>query len=264
MLGRDVVARLQAKGETVRVMSRSPKPSNVANLEWAQADLETGAGLAEAVRGVDVIVHAASNSRKDTMKIDVEGTQQLLQLAQAAGIRYFLYISIVGIENVDFSYYKAKLAAENVIKQSNVPWAILRATQFHPFIDLLLTMFTPLPIAFLPTDWKSQPIDVSEVATRITEVVETKPLGMLPDIAGPEVLTFGEMARSLMKARGIRKPIIHLPFPGKMSAGIRKGGVTNPSARYGKITWAQYLERTYSQADAGAKRRDLPASYQLR
>src|SRR5215470_5115249 len=95
VLGREVVSRLLEKGYTVRIMSRSPRRGTT-DVEWAQAHLQTGEGLSDALHGVDVIVHAATDTRLG--KTDVEMTRPLLEQAKAAGVGYFLYISIVGVD----------------------------------------------------------------------------------------------------------------------------------------------------------------------
>jgi uncharacterized protein YbjT (DUF2867 family) len=81
---------------------RPPQAGEDTGVEWAEASLEKGTGLAEAVDGVDVIVHAASSPVK--RQVDVDGTRKLLAQAKAAGVEHFVYISIVGIEQIDYSY----------------------------------------------------------------------------------------------------------------------------------------------------------------
>ena len=83
VLGREVVSRLLEKGDTVRIMSRSPQRGTI-NVEWAQAQMLTGEGLSEALQGVDVIVHAAAD--RNFAKTDVEMTRLLLEKAKAAGV----------------------------------------------------------------------------------------------------------------------------------------------------------------------------------
>src|SRR5579859_6767846 len=81
-LGREVVKQLVEMGYTARIMSRRPQPSSLrAGTEWAQADIETGQGVAEAVAGSDVIVHAASSVLRHTRQVDVDGTRLLLAKA---------------------------------------------------------------------------------------------------------------------------------------------------------------------------------------
>jgi uncharacterized protein YbjT (DUF2867 family) len=97
-------------------------------------------------------------------------------------------------------------------------------------------------------DWKSQPIDVGEAADQVVRVVGERPLGLLPDVAGPEVLTFKEMLREWQQARGSHRLVLHLPIPGKFSAAVRKGLLIAPNTRVGKLTWAQWCRRRYSRA----------------
>ncbi len=175
-MGQELVPRLLASGHSLR----AAEPGEAKEVEWAQADLISGQGLAEAVSGVAIILHAASNAVK--RQVDVDGTKLLLQQAQSAGVKHFLYISIVGIEDIDFSYYQNKLAAEQLIMESGLPWTIQRATQFHSFIDRLLGPMTRLPIALVPTDWQFQAISDGETAEHLVEAVRQGPSGRRPDL----------------------------------------------------------------------------------
>ena len=244
-LGRELQPRLLAAGYTVRVMSRrAPRPGETAQVEWAQASLESGEGLAEAFNGVNVVLHLASNPAK--RQVDVEGTGRLLDQARAAGVEHFVYISIVGIDQIGFAYYQNKLAAEQLIEASGVPYSILRATQFHEFIDRLLQPLTRLPIVFIPTNWYFQTISAVEVAEHLVAAVQRGPGGRLPDIGGPGVLRSDEMARIWLAAQGKRRPIVHLPVPGKLSTGVRQALNTTPQHTVGKLTWAEWVTRRYA------------------
>jgi uncharacterized protein YbjT (DUF2867 family) len=245
-LGRELVPRLLGAGYTVRVMSRrAAKPGEDANVEWAQASLENGTGMAEAVAGVNAVLHAASSSVKRT--VDVDGTARLLDQARGAGVEHFIYISIVGIDQIGFSYYQNKLAAERLIEASGLPYSILRATQFHYLVDTLLHISSRLPVALVPTDWQFQSIGASEVAEHLVAALKSGARGHMPDIGGPEVLRLDEMAREWMAARGKRRPMLHIPVPGKLSAGFRRGLNTTPENRVGTITWAEWLAARYGK-----------------
>jgi len=249
-LGRELTPRLLAAGYTVRVMSRrDPKTGEDTQIEWARASLESGVGLAEAVAGVKVVIHAASSPNK--RKVDVDGTARLLDQARMAGIDHFIYISIVGVDQIGFSYYRNKLAAEDLIETSDLPWSILRATQFHYLIDKLLGLLTRLPVALIPTDWQFQSISAGEVADHLVAAVQRGPAGRLSDIGGPELLRLDEMARMWLAARHMRRPIIHLPLPGKLSAGFRRGLNTSPQNRAGGLTWAEWLAGRYAGSSPG-------------
>jgi uncharacterized protein YbjT (DUF2867 family) len=241
-LGRLVVKYLNEAGYCVRGMSRRASPGeDWPGAEWKQADLVTGAGLAEAVQGMDVVVHLAG---KGNWKVDFEGTRRLLSAAREAGVSHLVFISIVGIETVPYAAGKAKLASEDLIQHSGIPWSILRATQFHYGIDVLLNVLTRLPlVALVPTDLLLQPIAEEEVARRLCEIVQAGPSGRLPDMGGPQVSTSGELARIWLKQRGVHRAIIPLFLPGKMVRALRQGGNTCPQQATGTISWEAWLQQ---------------------
>lgn len=246
VLGREIVNRLKMAAHTVRVMSRKARPASAGDVEWAQADLETGAGLGSAVSGVNTIIHAATSPFKRMRQVDVEGTRRLLEAARAAGVSHFIHISIVGIERIPFPYYREKVAGEAAVRSGGVPYTVLRATQFHSLLDGFFRPLKNLPISFAFTDFKYQPIDAGEVADRLCALVNEKPAGLLPDMGGPEVLTVGEMLPVWFAAQGKHCKLIRLPMPGATANAFRNGYNTCPDHRDGKITWAEWVNRKYS------------------
>lgn len=262
MLGRELRPRLLAVGYTVRILSRrAPNPGEDTGVEWAQARLEKGDGLAEAVSGADVIVHAASSLVRRAANVD--GTQKLLDHARLAGVGHFVYISIVGIDQIKYAYYQQKLAAEHLIEASGLPWTNLRATQFHYLVDKVIQLFTRLPIAFMPTDWRFQTISTAEAADHMLKAVQDGPSGRLPDIGGPEVLTLKEMTRPWLAAQGMRRPIVHVPFPAGLSAGFRQALNTTPDNAVGVITWNAWLRAKYGQGNVGSPERIVTEGHSL-
>ncbi len=241
-LGRLVVKYLSAAGYPVRGMSRRARPGeDWPGTEWKQADLGTGAGLAEAVQGMDVVVHLAA---KGSWQVDVEGTRRLLDAAQEAGVSHVVFISIVGIDKVPWAGGKAKLASEDLIEHSGIPWSILRATQFHYGIDFLLHLLTRLPlVALVPAGLLLQPVAEEEVAQRLCEIVQAGPSGRLTDMGGPQVYTSGELARIWLKQRGVHRAIIPLWLPGKMVRALRQGGNTCPQQATGTVSWETWLQQ---------------------
>lgn len=246
-LGRALIPRLQTAGFQTRITSRRPAPADKdPDLEWAQVDMVTGEGMAEALAGVHTVIHAASSPFKERQQVDVEGTRRLLEAGKTAGIDHFIYISIVGVDKIPYGYYQTKLAAEKVIEQSSVPWSILRATQFHSLIDMALEGLTKLPlVAFLPFNFKFQLIDTGEAADCLVESVQAGPGGRLPDIGGPKVQRAAELAKAWLKARGRRRLMLPLPLFGKTAAGFKQGLNTVPTNPYGRITFAEWLEQKY-------------------
>ncbi len=246
VLGREVVPRLAAAGHTVRIMSRGARPAGAdPALEWAQAELETGRGLERAVAGAEVIVHCASSPRRRTWQADVEGTRRLLAAAAGAATGHFFYISIVGVDRIPLGYYKAKLATEKIIEETGVPWSVLRATQFHTLIDMFLSVLIRPPAGLLPGDLQFQPIDAGEVAERMVQHLAGGPAGRLPDIGGPQVRSFGDLARAWLKARRKRALVLPLPLPGRAAAAFRHGYNCTQEHAEGRITWEEWLSQRY-------------------
>jgi uncharacterized protein YbjT (DUF2867 family) len=241
-LGRHVVTRLRKSGHRARILSRKPRGHEDA----VQGDLATGAGLVKAVTGMDAIIHAATQLSK-LQATDVVGTRRLLAMGREAGVKHVVYVSIVGMEGVRYPYYRAKLAAEAVVQENILPWSILRATQFHTLMETFLGAFSKPPLfAAVPFKWQFQPVDPSEVAARLVEVVTHEPAGRLPDFGGPEVRDFKSIAISWLKATRSRKRLVNLPLPLiRFSRQFAEGRLLTPDHRDGKITFEQYLAEKY-------------------
>ena len=243
-LGRHVVMKLRQAGHRARILSRHPK----GHVDSVQGDLATGAGLPKALSGMDAIIHAGS-ATTDLLKgraTDVAGTRRLLTLARDAKIRHVVFVSIVGMEGVNFPYYKTKLAAESVVREDIVPWSILRATQFHPFMEFILRSLSTLPgLATVPFSWKFQPVDAREVAGRLVEVVLREPAGMLPDYGGPEVRDFKGIAQSWLAARKSKRRLVNLWLPFQFSRRLAEGRLLCPEHRDGTVTFERYLAERY-------------------
>jgi uncharacterized protein YbjT (DUF2867 family) len=230
-LGRPVVDGLRAHGHDVRVLSRRPGAGTHVG------DLTTGAGVAEAVRGAERIVHAAS----DVRRAGAADLEQTAHLVEAAGdVSHLLYVSIVGIDRIPYRYYRRKLACEHRIQSSGVACTILRATQFHELLGFVLRGAERLPLAPLPLDFRFQTIAAAEVAERVVELIGGEPAGRL-ELGGPEVLTLGQMAEAWRLVRHRPRRIVPLPLPGKVARGFRQGLNTRPDKASGRQTWAEFV-----------------------
>lgn len=230
-LGRVLVERLRADGHAPRVLSRRPGPGR------AVGDLDTGAGLDEALRGASVVVHAAS-----TPGHDVAGTRRLVEAARRVGGEpHLVFVSIVGIERVPLRHYREKLAVEEAVTGSGLPWTIQRATQFHDLLAMLFTRLSRLPVLPVLAGTDFQPVDVRDVAERLAALAGAAPAGRAPDLGGPQVLPMAELARAWLAARGVRRPVLPLPLPGAVARGYRAGGHLAREHAEGRRTFAEYL-----------------------
>lgn len=244
-LGRPLVTKLLADGADVRVMSRRPRPEGDDRpCGWAEADLVTGRGLDEAVSGVATIVHCATTVRKD-----VAVTRKLVEAARRAGQPHLVYVSIVGIDQVPFSYYRAKLAAERVVEESELPWTVLRATQFHDLVAGITLAQRWLPLVVVPSGFRFQPVEVAEVADRLVELVRGGPVGRAADLGGPRVRDARELARATLRAAGRRRVTVPMWLPGRTARAFRAGGnLAAPDRATGTVTFETYLAE---RAEAG-------------
>ncbi|MBL1087017.1 NAD(P)H-binding protein [Streptomyces actinomycinicus] len=238
-LGRLVTERLRADGHEVRVLSRHTLPYAV--------DLrEGGSGLEAALAGVETVVHCASSPRGG----DEDAARNLIATSRRAGVGHLAYISIVGVDQVPFGYYRSKLAVERQIEESGLGWTVLRATQFH---DLLVTLFQGLakpPVMALPAHVPDQPVEVAEVAGRLADLALAAPAGRVADLAGPEVRTLDSLARAYLRATGRRRPVVPVPLFGKTYRAFRAGGHTAPDRALGKITFEEHLARRFGEGAA--------------
>lgn len=233
-LGRLLVPRLETSGQPVIITSRKDRPGS------RQLDLAKGTGLDAAVSGIDTIVHAATDPAR-SRKVDVEGTRALLEAAKAAGVGHVLYLSIVGIDDHPFPYYRSKKLAEEVVAASGVPWTILRTTQFHEFLDRI---FNTGPVITVFRGIEFQVIDGGVVADRLAELVSLGPSGRADDMGGPRAEPMRDMATSWKKATSCREPIVTIPVVGKSAAAFKARKHHTPNARRDTPTWQQWLDRT--------------------
>jgi uncharacterized protein YbjT (DUF2867 family) len=98
-----------------------------------------------------------------------------------------------------------------------------------------------LPVVVTPAGMRLQPIDVRDVAARLVELAVTGPAGRVPDIGGPDIETFTDIVLAYLRARGRRRVVVPIAFPGKTMRAFRAGANLVPEAAVGKITYAQYL-----------------------
>jgi uncharacterized protein YbjT (DUF2867 family) len=242
VVGSRVVAALVARGDAVTVISRSaPAPgAAIPGVGHRRADLMTGDGLAAALDGVDVVVNAVSDPAGRS-EVLVEGTRRLLAAEAQAGVGHHVAISIVGCDASELRYHRVTRAQEQVVVDGPVPWTVLRATQFHTLVDMVLSTLAKKRL--LPRgSGLLQPIDPGVVARRLADAAHGEPSGRLPDIAGPEVLTVSQLAQ-IWRTRTRRGPFIPLPVPGVGAVGrpLRRGVLTAPAAAVEGPTFGEWL-----------------------
>ena len=236
-LGSALLKQLNGLDYQVKITSRR-KPEGV-DFTWVYSDLLSGEGLEEAVKDVDVIIHAATSPIKNAENIEVAGFEKLL--SKLHHIKLFIYPSIVGIEEIPFQYYRLKYKAEELLKNSSVPYTIARATQFHSFVENLFLSKPFFKRYIIPGRIIFQSVDVNEFARHLIDLVNKGPQGKLDDFCGPEIMTLREMAELKIKVNNEANDVLSIPFSGKLYNSLIEGKNTNPMQKKGMISYEEYL-----------------------
>lgn len=240
-LGRLLAPRLGTAGHDVVVTSRSegaaPEGAELRVLDLAKGPVPTGT-----FDGVDTVIHAASDARRSKV-VDVGGTSALMEVADRSDVVHVVYISIVGVDEHPFPYYRSKLEAEQLVEGAATPHSILRATQFHQFLDWILGSGGPIIPVF--SDFEFQVIDGGVVADHLVELVAAGPQGRVPDIGGPRREKMHDMAHTWKDATGSGKVIMPVPVFGKSARAFRERRHHTPNALAGTPTWDEWLKTRY-------------------
>lgn len=230
--GREVVGELERRGQRAVVLSRSAP----AHGEHRRADVASGDGLAEAMDGLDALVEVLNGSSR----VLVDGVRRALAAARSAGVGHVVSLSVLGSDRVPLGYYRTKVAQEAAVRDSGVPWSVVRATQFH---SLLADLFASaarlgvLPLLRVPV----QPVDVREVAAALVDRVEAGPGGGVSAFAGPRVERLDRLARAWAASRELRRLPLALPAVGAVLRAVRAGGLTEPGAQHGRMSFEAWL-----------------------
>jgi uncharacterized protein YbjT (DUF2867 family) len=170
----------------------------------------TGEGLTEVLEGASVVVDVSNSpSFEDAavMEFFTKSTGNLLKYEAKAGLKHHIVLSVVGAERMpEVGYYRAKVAQENLIKESSIPYTIVHATQFFEFTKGIADSATNGDTVRLPTIL-IQPIAADEVAKAVVEAAEGAPLNRTVEIGGPEVLGLVAFVREGLDARDDKRKV---------------------------------------------------------
>jgi len=171
----------------------------------------TGEGLAEALNGASVVVDVSNSpSWEDAAVLNFfeTSTHNLLAYEAAAGVGHHVALSVVGTERLlESGYFRAKIAQENLIKGSSIPYSIVRATQFFEFVKGIADISTVgnkvrLPHAFI------QPMAADDVASALGRIATAAPVNGTVEIGGPEKFRLNELVRRGLAARNDPREVV--------------------------------------------------------
>ena len=236
LIGTKVVKNLREKGHEVVAASPSKGVNSV-----------TGEGLAQALAGAQVVVdvaNAPSWEDKAVLEFFDTSTRNLLAAEAPAGVRHHVALSVVGTDRLLASgYFRAKMAQENLIKASPIPYTIVRATQFFEFVGGIAQAATEGQTVRLPPVLM-QPIVSDDVAAVVAEAALAEPLNGTVELAGPEPIRQDELVRRFLKATGDGRTVITDPKALYYGIAVNDQSLTpGDHPRLGPTRFADWLSR---------------------
>lgn len=212
----------------------------------------TGEGLAEALKGTDVVVDVANSPTLDdgaAMDFFQTSGRNLLTAGSLAGVKHHIALSVAGTDRLQESgYFRAKQAQEDLIRNAGIPYTIVHSTQFFEFLgSIVASSAQGEQIRISPAE--IQPISADDVAAAIVDVVFAKPANDIIEIAGPQLFSLPELAvRYLQKTGDPRtvKPDVHARYFGAELEN--KTLVPGDNARLGTTTFETWFSNRPKKA----------------
>jgi uncharacterized protein YbjT (DUF2867 family) len=243
LIGSKLITKLREQGH--EAIAASPQ-SGVNSI--------TGEGLAEALKDASVVVDVTNSpSWEDAavMTFFETSTRNLLAYGAAAGVKHHVALSVVGTERMLASgFFRAKMAQENLIKASSIPYTIIRATQFFEFVKAIADYSTEgnkvrLPSAFI------QPMAADDVASAVGRVATGAPVNGMVEVGGPEKFHLDELARQGLAAQKDPREVVADPKARYYGIELsEKTLIPGDGARLGETRFETWLAQSAVKAAA--------------
>lgn len=194
-VGRPLVEILEARGHDVVSISRSQG-----------VDVVTGEGLDQALTGVDTIIDAATGPSPDqagATAFFTASARNVQRAGAAAGVKRIVLVSIIGIDRFHGGYNAAKVAQEQALLEGPLPVRIIRAAQFHEFVEPLVGWTIQDGVAHVP-EMRTQLVAARVVAEALADAAEEPDTenGRITEVAGPRAERLADVAAKLFASRG--------------------------------------------------------------
>jgi len=243
LIGSELVPKLRERGH--EALAASPK-SGVNSL--------TGEGLAAAMKGASVVVdvsNAPSWEDAAVMHFFTTGTRNLLSYEAAARVRHHVALSVVGSERMlESGYFRAKIAQENLIKTSFIPYSIVRATQFFEFVKAIADYSTEGNKVRLP-HVLFQPMAADDVASAVSQVALGRPVNGTVEIGGPEQSHLDEIVRKGLASGKDPREVVADPHGRYYGIEVKERTlIPDEGAKLGKTRFEDWLAQPGAKAAA--------------
>ncbi|MEU9474531.1 NAD(P)H-binding protein [Streptomyces sp. NPDC048191] len=235
LIGTQVVARLRDGGHDA-VPAAPSKGVNAL----------TGEGLADALKGADVVVDVSNSPSFDTepaLDFFTRSARNLFAAEKEAGVRHHVTLSIVGVDQVpDYGYYRAKVAQEEAARGSGVPYSIVRATQFFEFIAPVMDMCTEGTEVHLPS-LRLRPMASADVAAAVARAAQGEPSNGVHNIAGPEVQRLHRLAEITLAAKPDGRTVVIDETAGPFAGMPDEALIGDDTAHLATLRYEDWLTR---------------------
>jgi uncharacterized protein YbjT (DUF2867 family) len=208
----------------------------------------TGEGLAEVLKGASVVVDVSNSpSWEDAAVLEFfeTSTRNLLTYEATAGVRHHVALSVVGTDRMSESgYMRAKIAQEKLIRESSVPYSIVRATQFFEFLKGLADISMVGEQVHLPPVL-FQPMAADDVATAVGKIAVGSPVNGIVEIGGPEEFGVDELIRQRLAS--LKDPREVIADPNALYSGAKLSERTllpGKNARLGETRFETWLRQS--------------------
>jgi uncharacterized protein YbjT (DUF2867 family) len=211
----------------------------------------TGEGLAKALAAAQVLVDVSNSPSwedKAVLEFFETSTRNLLAAEAAAGVGHHVALSVVGTERLlQSGFFRAKMAQEELIQASNVPYTIVRSTQFFEFVDGIAQSATEGQTVRLSRA-HIQPIVSDDVAAALAEVTLGAPVNGMIEIAGPERLGLDELVRRFLRAKQDARQVVTDVHARYFGINLNDQSLTpGDNPRIGPTRFEDWLSRSVAQ-----------------
>ena len=246
LIGSKLVKKLRDYGQ--EVVAASPS-SSINSL--------TGEGLGDALKGASAVVDVTNSpSWEDAAVLNFfeTSTRNLLRSETVAGVKHHIALSVVGTERLlESGFFRAKLAQENLIQASSVPYSIVRATQFFEFVEKIADIGTAGRTVRMP-HVLFQPMAADDVASALVTIAMGSPANGTVEIAGPEQSHLDDVVRRDLAARKDPREVISDPHAGYYGIQVSERSlVPDDGARLGQTRFDDWLRQATKQVTKTAR-----------
>ena len=248
------IAVIGATGRIGEKLVRALRQGGLAVVEASPSrgvNTVTGLGLDQALDGATVVVDVSNSPSVDgpaALRFFEASGRRLLAAAKAAGVRHHIALSIVGTDGLQaIGYFRAKKLQEDLIKDSGIPYGILRSTQFFDFIAGVVQDGAPDDVVISPA--LAQPIAAIDVAEALAALATAEPLNRTVEMAGPERFRLSDLATEVLTAYEDPRRIVADPGARYFGAELNdRSLLPGGEARIGALRFEDWLRQSLQAA----------------